>query len=1372
LLVQNHAASAQTAASPPTAKQELQERQKLIKQIDELRQAGKFDEAVPVAERLLELERRAGNRTTAGVAEALSRLAELAELRGDWSGAIARRKEALAVSEPVNGKDHWRTADARLALAFAEKVASLEVQDRVKVQAALRYEQEAAQLDGQGKFSDAERVALRALEVYRAAIGTGTAEVARVWHRIGRARRGQEDSARAKEAAELALAIRRKLLPGVHPRIADSLFNLGLDQQSLRQYAAAKASHEEALEIYRKTRPANDPDLADTLSSLGFVRYALREFAAAKTNHEEALVIRRKALPKDHPDIAQSLYDLGNLQYELRQYAAARASHEEALAIRRKILPTVHPDITYSLNNVGMVQQALREYAAAKASFEEALAIRRKALPKNDPRIADSLNNLGVVQQALREYAAATASHEEALAVRRKALPNDDPDIAQSLNNLGTLHSLSNDYAAAKASHEEALAIFRKALPKDHPLTAQCLCNLGSVQLGLREHAAARASCAEAVAIFRKTLPKDDPTIADGVYNLARAQFELREYTAARASYEEALTVYRKSLPKEHPRIALGLTALGSLQREMREYAQAKASHEEALAIFRKVLPKDHPDLAQPLQNLGNLQYDLREDAPAKASHEEALAILRKALPLEHPEIALSLNNLGSVQRSMGEYAAAKASHEEALAIRRKIRPKDHPDVAQSLYNLGIVQRELHEFAAAKASYEQALTILRKALPKDDPNIAGGLNGLGNVQGDLREYAAAKASHEEALAIYRKALPEDHPRIAQSLQNLGWVRLASGEDAASVLPTLAEATDRFQADQLHLAVAQAEPEQLAMAGESHRALSLLLTAVLTSRADPGPTYDLVVRGKGSVTAQQRWVRQARDAADSETARLLDRLRQITQEIVGLSVGGHTSGRSSDTQADSASLRGLSEERARLEQQLSQRSAVFRAIEGRARVGARELRAALSPDVALIDLVAYVHLQPPAKPHDDPGLEDRVVAFVVRATQKELAVVPLGPLKTVAELIDRWRGSHGAGKAPAVGAADPSVELRRRLWEPLASHLDGVKIVLVSPDGPLNGLPWEALPGSEEGTFLIHECAVAVAPVPQLLPELLRGGAGHPEAPASLVVGNIDFDALPEKAAAVARENRFSPLPGTMAEATAVHNLFRASFAGGPAELLSGKAATEQAFVSRATRCSHLLVATHGFFLAELEANGSRGPGALRSSETMLFRRDGVTANPALRSGLVFAGANYAMRGRGSAFLTALEASELDLRRVDLAVLSACETGMGAVQGGQGVLGLQRAFQLAGARTTVTSLWKVPDAATQALMTRFHQNLWQRKMTKLEALREAQIWMIQEGRKHPELGLRGGLERPEPKSHEQSPVSPFYWAAFVLSGDWR
>ena len=763
------------------------------------------------------------------------------------------------------------------------------------------------------------------------------------------------------------------------------------------------------------------------------------------------------------------------------------------------------------LDNLGMVQSKLREYAAAKQSLEQALAIRRKSLPPDHPDIAGTLNNLGLVQSALRQYAAAKQSHEQALAICRKSLPPDHPDIAQSLNNLGLVQSALREYAAAKQSHEQALAICRKSLPPDHPDIATSLNNLGMVQSALREYAAAKQSHEQALAICRKSLPSDHPDIATSLNNLGLVQSALREYAAAKQSHEQALAIRRKSLPKDHPDIAQSLSNLGMVQTALREYAAAKQSYEQALAICRKSLPPDHPLIATSLNNLGTLQSELREYAAAKHCYQEALAICRKSLPPDHPDIATSLNNLGIVQDELREYAAAKQSHEQALAICRKSLPPDHPDIATSLNNLGLVQSALREYAAAKQSHEQALAIRRKSLPPDHPDIAQSLDNLGTVQSALGEHAAAKQCHEQALAIRRKSLPPDHPDIAFSLHNLGLLGLKSGVGVGDAVPGLAEATDLFQAEQLRLAVAQAEQGQLATAALAKISLGNLVSATLITRAEPASAYDRVVRVKGSVTAQQRWARQARSAADPDTTRLLDRLRQVTWRIVGLSMDKRRAQSKSNLRDMPDEIRTLSAERDELERQLTERSAAYRTIQARARVGSGEVRAALPEGSALIDLVDYSHLEPPAKGQTEPSEERRMVAFVVRPERQEVVIVPLGPSQALAKWIDRWRASYGAGKTPPAGETDPGAELRKRLWEPLAKHLEGVKVVLVSPDGPLHGLPWAALPGSKQGTFLVHEYGFAVVPVPQLLPELLRGKPRlASQQPSLLLAGGIDF----------------------------------------------------------------------------------------------------------------------------------------------------------------------------------------------------------------------------------------------------------------------
>jgi CHAT domain-containing protein len=182
--------------------------------------------------------------------------------------------------------------------------------------------------------------------------------------------------------------------------------------------------------------------------------------------------------------------------------------------------------------------------------------------------------------------------------------------------------------------------------------------------------------------------------------------------------------------------------------------------------------------------------------------------------------------------------------------------------------------------------------------------------------------------------------------------------------------------------------------------------------------------------------------------------------------------------------------------------------------------------------------------------------------------------------------------------------------------------------------------------------------------------------------------------------------------------------------------------------------------------------------------------------PLLRSGVVLAGGGRDPGAglpepspeappREDGILTAEEVQALDLRGTELVVLSACETGLGALETGQGVLGLQRAFQAAGARAVVASLWKVEDAATSVLIEQFYTNLWDRKLPRLEALRRAQLAVLNDPglveRRRTELERRGlgekevdlpggGVIVPPDRSGTRS--DPAWWAAFVLGGDGR
>jgi len=306
-----------------------------------------------------------------------------------------------------------------------------------------------------------------------------------------------------------------------------------------------------------------------------------------------------------------------------------------------------------------------------------------------------------------------------------------------------------------------------------------------------------------------------------------------------------------------------------------------------------------------------------------------------------------------------------------------------------------------------------------------------------------------------------------------------------------------------------------------------------------------------------------------------------------------------------------------------------------------------------------------------------------------------------------------------------------------------------------------------------------------------LPALLRGDHNREAAKGLMTIGDVDYDqregegAVPVKATKSWRRDRsvlassirggasWTRLPETAGEIARIDRLFRNVFSAPDEAVASydGSGASELVFRKEAGNYYHLHIATHGFFAApEVKSAHSVENRAAASTRSRIGGEQRAALSgydPNLLSGLVFSGANLTpdLENSDDGILTSREISFLSLEGVDLVTLSACETGLGDVAGGEGLLGIQRAFQVSGARSTIASLWTVDDRATRMLMERFYLNYWEKKMSKLDAMREAQLEIFRDPDSVRALDFEDEAELP---TH----THPYYWAAFQLSGDWR
>ncbi len=311
-------------------------------------------------------------------------------------------------------------------------------------------------------------------------------------------------------------------------------------------------------------------------------------------------------------------------------------------------------------------------------------------------------------------------------------------------------------------------------------------------------------------------------------------------------------------------------------------------------------------------------------------------------------------------------------------------------------------------------------------------------------------------------------------------------------------------------------------------------------------------------------------------------------------------------------------------------------------------------------------------------------------------------------------------------------------------------------------------------------FLIETHQVATIPSGRDLLRLARKDELEKPAAGVVLVGNPDYGATVMVAQATGDSRRatvragcgletgdtFSPLPGTGQEVAAIATTAARTLPQATVRRAEQQQATEAWLAEQITGQRYAHLATHGYFAGEKCAPpaGPASRGVKVQPVGLPDEPSGpVGTNPLLLAGIALAGANHraqATSGADDGILTALEVTGLDLRGTELVALSACETGLGKVQTGQELLGLRWAFGMAGARSLLTSLWKVPDEPTVRLMTTFYGALWREakdggSLGKAAALRQAQLDLMKENR-----ACYNGDSRPND------------WAAWVLSGDWR
>jgi CHAT domain-containing protein/Tfp pilus assembly protein PilF len=961
----------------------------------------------------------------------------------------------------------------------------------------------------------------------------------------------------------------------------------------------------------------------------------------------------------------------------------------------------------------------------------------------------------------------------------------------------------------AAAAWEKALAAARQLYPVSefadgHPDLAASLANLALL-------CQARGRFAQAEPLFREALQmrrrlcgnQDHPAVAQSENNLAGLYLALGRYTDAEPLFRETLAMYRRLYPQQdHPSLAIGLNNLALVLHERGQYVEAEPLYREALEMKRRLYPQlDHPSLAFSLNNLAGCLRGQGKYAEAETLHREALQMRRRLFAgRDHPELAMSLNNLAVVLCYRGQGAEAETLHREALQMYRRLyRGQDHPDIARTLNNLAGLLKDRGQYGDAELLFRDVLAMRRRVYAEQDhPELAQALNNLAGVLSDRGRYPEAEELFRHALQMRRRLYPgQDHIFLVMSLGSLAHALHLQGKDqSAAALFREALATHRALAGSY--AAERSEGEALTLVASWPSTRDAFLANARALGLDPAAVYAEVWSSKAALarTYEQRALHARTASANPKVAAMLVRLGDVRHRRAELLLAPRPADPATLRQRDEA-LAGHAQQIEALERDLRPLLPAVDQAEKLARATPTDLQKALPPDAAVVDFLHwFCHEHDPKRPgKEGEKVTEHYLAFVL--TRDKVAWLDLGDAGPIEAAVTAWRQAITAGEDIPPGLPG---KVRDLVWTKVRRELpEQVKHVYLCPDLTLCRVPWPALPGDRPGTILLEEYALATIPHAVFLLDKLPGWHGQETMPQQgepmpqrgkqrfdvLAVGGVTYDAaVPTQdklggnrgAPLLKPGQRFGwgALPGAAAEAKGVEA------AATRKKLVSRTLGEEKATVSAVlealpqTRYAHL--ATHGFFAdPSFRSTLQMDPKLFQMSER--GERIGAAAlSPLVMTGLVLAGANKpGTPGRG--ILTGEALIDLDLSGLELAVLSACETGLGDMAGGEGTFGLQRAFHLAGTRNVVASLWTVPDRPTAALMALFYQNLWDKELPPIEALRQAQLEIY----RHPEkiAGLaadfRGkfmevpGTGETTLKTEADGKAHPRLWAAFTLSG---
>jgi CHAT domain-containing protein len=1045
-----------------------------------------------------------------------------------------------------------------------------------------------------------------------------------------------------------------------------------------------------------------------------------------KSLENDALAVLGAAnLPKFYPTTARVLDFLYQVAIIEKRYVNAENYLNQMVDLKKELCGATSPE--YHLAKVTLANFYL-DYTnkideAGKIYTESYYTVLAKEIGEQHKDLINILNHMAQWYELTDKYAQASKTLKEAKDAANFKFANDDILFGMELDNIANLQLKLGEYDQAESNIIKAIEIIEIKHNRDYVEWRPAYVHSLETQAKLFGLKGLFDEAETNLDRTKKLISKADHPMGDELSTakeLSSLYIQLGKYSDTDRLLNKLIPEYERLFGFNSIRLIEPLVDKGRILLAKGDYTEAEKIASRANGLAVKVYG-DNSTKTAPTQKLAaDIYYTLGDFDKAEDNVTKAISSQEKQFGRSHIEVAKSLSQLALIKFYKGDN---KQQVEKLMLESRDIMAsklgKDNPQYAEILKNVAVLYISERRFDIAFNSLTVAEGIWRaKTGTKNNINAASIYTLTGDVYYQQKNYKKAEEFYTKAKDLYEKFFSATHPEYVKVLSKLSKVYYMQ-KDYKRSKRLIEESLNNYEGFIKQYFPALSEREKAKYWNTIKGDFEFYNTLAFGNLEDfkdlTGKVYNYQLLTKALLLSSSIKIRERILNSTDEQLKAKYSTWIQKKELLTLALSMSPEQLAENTINPAA----LQSEVEGLEKDLSQQSEIFSQSFENKRTTFEDVKKSLKPNEVALEMVRYRYF--------NHSFTDSVIyagLYVRNEFSKPKVVIMRDGQKMETRYFKFYRNAI-TGKI----ADNISYDV---YWKPIVDEIGQASTIFLSADGVYNQINLESIPTPDNRYIIDNSNIVLVSNTKDIYFRKIKSRVSASENTASMF-GNPTFYLT-----ASAEGNPISALPGTEKEIDQLQFMLKQK-GWNSTEYVEKLATEEKIKEMNSPKIFH--IATHGLYRPSAPVTLEK---ELEGSEALM------TQNPLMRTGLLLKGAgdlldktnyNYNME---NGILTAYEAMSLNLDKTDLVVLSACETGLGDLEAGEGVYGLQRAFLVAGAKVLIMSMFKVDDDATQKLMLKFYQ-----KWLNSNNLRQSFIDAKKELR----------TEYPE----------PIYWGAFMMIG---